>query len=214
MEKNKIGFINRIKWIYKLTKHGLFMQGLRNNIAKIGIDIMPYYYFISTKENAVPQKITGEKINSDVTVFDESDLKLIKESISGLEQKDFLEDIKNGDICMGIKHKNEIVAYSMIKNKPFYFRKRYFHLTDKDIYIHSLYTFDKYKGKNISPYMKYHRFGLFEKEGVIFHHAITEYFNKSALRIQHKLNAKTVALYLSIVLFKTWALNFTLRTYK
>ena len=54
MEKNKIGFINRIKWIYKLTKHGLFMQGLRNNIAKIGIDIMPYYYFISTKENAVP----------------------------------------------------------------------------------------------------------------------------------------------------------------
>ena len=58
MEKNKIGFINRIKWIYKLTKHGLFMQGLRNNIAKIGIDIMPYYYFISTKENAVPQKIT------------------------------------------------------------------------------------------------------------------------------------------------------------
>lgn len=213
MENNNKGIVNRIKWIYKLTKHGLFMQGLRNNLAKLGIDIMPYYYFISTKENAVPQKIRGEKITSEVTVFDESDLKLIKESISGLDQKDFLEDIKNGDICMGIKHNNEIVAYSMIKNKPFYFRKRYFHLTEKDIYIHSLYTFDKYRGKNISPYMKYKRYGLFEKQGVIYHHAITEYFNKSALRIQHKLNAKTDALYLSIILFKKWTFNYTLKKY-
>lgn len=213
MENNKKGIVNRIKWVYKLTKHGLFLQGLRNNLARIGIDIMPYYHFVSTKDIATPQKIRGEKISSKITVFEKSDLKQIKASVSGLEQKDFLEDLKNGDICMGIKNNNEIVAYSLIKRNPFYFRKRYFPLGEKDIYIHSLYVFDKYRGKNISPYMKYERFGLFEKEGVKFHHGITEYFNKSALKIQHKLNAKTVALYLNIILFKTWTFNYTLKKY-
>lgn len=214
MENNRKGIVNRIKWIYKLTMHGLFWHGVRNNLARLGIDIMPYYYFISTKETAVPQKIKGEQLDLKFTIFDESDMAKIKSAIRGLGQKDFLSDLKNGDVCIGLKHKNEIVTYSLIRRKSFVFRKRYFPLGEKDIYIHSLYVFDKYRGKNIAAYMKYHRFGLFEKEGVVYHHAITEYFNKSALRIQHKLNAKTVALYLSIILFKAWRLNFTLRTYK
>ena len=213
MEKNKKGIINRIKWIYKLSKHGLFMQGVRNNLAKIGVDIMPYYYFVSTKDTAIPQKIRGDELNLKLSIFDESDMKLIKSSINGLDQKDFLADLENGDICMGLKHNNEIVAYSLIRRKSFYFRKRHFELSEKDIYIHSLYVFDKYRGRNISPYMKYERYGLFAKEGVVYHRAITEYFNKSALKIQYKLKAKTVALYLNIVLFKKWNFNFTLKKY-
>ncbi|NNE31856.1 MAG: hypothetical protein HKN40_05750 [Winogradskyella sp.] len=191
----------------------MFIQGLRNNLAKIGIDIMPYYYFISTKDAALPQKIRVEKINSKVIIFNETDLKMIKPLIKSLEQKDLLKDIKNGDICMGIKHNNEFVSYYMVKNKSFYFRKRFFPLNDNEIYIHSMYTFNKYRGKNISPYMIYERYKLFEKQGIVFHHSITEYFNKSALRIQKKLNSKTVALYLNIVLFKKWTFNYTLKNY-
>jgi hypothetical protein len=43
MEGNKKGVISRFKLIYTLTRHGLFLHGVRNNLAKIGIDIMPYY---------------------------------------------------------------------------------------------------------------------------------------------------------------------------
>ncbi|NNK39526.1 MAG: hypothetical protein HKP45_02605, partial [Winogradskyella sp.] len=74
MEKENKGFLNRIKWIYKLTKHGLFLQGVRNNIAKLGIDIMPYYYFICTKERAIPQEIRGDELDLKFAIFDESDM--------------------------------------------------------------------------------------------------------------------------------------------
>lgn len=213
MEKDKKGIINRLKWIYTLTKHGLFLHGVRNNFAKIGIDIMPYYWFTATKERSNPQHIKGESLNLKHSIFDESDINLIKSTIIGIEDKDLVSDLKNGEICLGLKHNAEIVAYSFIRRQSFYFRKRFFQLGEKDIYIHSTYVFDKFRGKNIAPYLKYQRFGRFEKEGVLNHHSITEYFNKSALRLQKKSNAKAEALYLSIILFKRWTMNFTLKKY-
>ncbi|MDT0558739.1 GNAT family N-acetyltransferase [Ichthyenterobacterium sp. W332] len=213
MEKDSKGVVNRIKWIYKLIRHGLFWQGVRNNLAKIGVDIMPYYYFIAVKENAEPQAIRDKNLEVILTRFNEEDMNLIKSSIIGIEQKDFLSDLKDGDICIGLKYNEEIVGYTLIKRKPFYFRKRYFHLGKEDIYLHSLYVFDKYRGKNIAPYMKYKRFEMFEKEGVKYHHAIVESFNKSALKIQYKAAAKKAALYLSIILFKRWTFNYTLKKY-
>ena len=213
METDKRGFANRIKWIYKLTRHGLFWHGLRNNLAKLGIDIMPYYYFIATKENAKPQKIKGEKLDLRFSTFNEADISFIKSSIKGIEQKDFSSDLKEGDVCIGLKNEEEIVAYTFIKFKSFCFRKRYFALGEEDIYLHSLYVFDKYRGKNISSYMKYKRFEMFESQGIKYHHTIVEYFNKGALKVQYKANSKKIALYLNVMLFKKWTLNFTLKTF-
>ncbi|WP_339626235.1 hypothetical protein [uncultured Winogradskyella sp.] len=214
MERGEKGLINRIKWIYKLTKHGLFWHGVRNNFAKLGIDIMPYFYFIATKERAKPQTIKGEKLDVDFLTFNEDDINFIKSSIIGIEQKDFSAALKAGDICIGLKNKDEIVAYTFIKSNPFYFRKRYFHLGKEDIFLHSLYVFDKYRGRNISSFMKYKRFDMFEKQGVKYHHTIVEYFNKGALKVQYKANSKKTALYLNIILFKKWTMNFTLKKYK
>lgn len=213
MERDKRGVLNRIKWIYKLTKHGLFWHGVRNNLAKLGLDIMPYCYFIATKANAKPQKIKGEKLDLKFSTFDEKDINFIKSSIIGIEQKDFLADLKAGDICIGLKNNNEIVAYTFIKNKSFYFRKRHFHIGKEDVFLHSLYVFDKYRGRNISSYMKYKRFDMLEKQGVKYHHTIVEYFNKAALKVQYKANSKKVALYLNIILLKKWTMNFKLKTY-
>lgn len=213
MERTNKGLYKRIKWIYKLTKHGLFWQGVRNNLARIGIDVMPYYYFIATKKCATPQKIKGKGLKLNFSVFDENDMRFIKSSIRGLHQKDFINDLKNGDICLGFKENNEIIAYSLIRHKSFYFRGRYFSLDDSDIYIHSTYVFDAFRGNNIASFMKYERFKLFEKENVYFNHSITEFFNKPALKIQHKFNSKPIALYLSIILFRTWTMNFTLKRF-
>ena len=43
MEGDKRGFSYRIKWMSNIIKHGLFLHGVRNNLAKIGLDFMPYY---------------------------------------------------------------------------------------------------------------------------------------------------------------------------
>ncbi|MGK0307810.1 MAG: hypothetical protein ACI8RP_000766 [Urechidicola sp.] len=214
MEGNKKGVISRFKLIYTLTRHGLFLHGVRNNLAKIGIDIMPYYWFKGTKELFKPQTIKGEQLDLKTSVFGELEINLIKSTIIGIEHKDLLNDLKNGEICIGLKQNNDIVAYSFVRKKPFYIRKRYFNLVDKDIYAHSTYVFEKYRGKNIASYLNYQRFELLEKEGVLYHHSISEYFNKSAIRMQKKSNSKIVALYLSVILFRKFTMNFTLKKFK
>ncbi len=213
MEGDKNGVRNRLSTIYMLTKHGLFLHGVRNNLAKLGIDIMPYYWFTTTKELVQPQYIKGEKLDLKLSFFDESDINFIKSTIIGIQNKDLLNDLKNGEACIGLKYRNYIVAYSFIRRKSFYLRKRYFHLGEEDSYFHSTYVFEKYRGKNIASYLRYKRLGLLENEGVLRQHSISEYFNKSAIRFQEKSNAKKVALYLSIVLFKKWTMNYTLKNY-
>lgn len=59
MEGDRNVVLNRLKSIYILTKHGLFSHGVRNNLAKLGVDIMPYYWFTITKELVQPQYIKG-----------------------------------------------------------------------------------------------------------------------------------------------------------
>ncbi|MGK0307809.1 MAG: hypothetical protein ACI8RP_000765 [Urechidicola sp.] len=128
-------------------------------------------------------------------------------------EKDLLTDLKNGEICVGLKNKGAIAAYMFIKQKPFIFRKRQFNLKLSESYLHSMYTFEAYRGKNMAPYLRYHSYKLLEKEGVTSYFSVSEYFNKSTIKFKKKLNSKPKKLYLSLVLFKKWTMNFTLKSY-
>ena len=213
MEKDEKGVINRLKNIYMLTRNGLFLHGVRNNLAKIGIDIMPYYWLTTKKELLGPQYIKGDKLDLELSYFEKSDIDIIKSTIIGIQDKDLLKYLENGETCIGLKCDNEIVAYTFIRRNSFNFRKRQFNLSEKDAYLHSTYVFEKYRSKNIASYLRYNCFSILEKDDIEFYHSITEYFNKSAMKFQKKSNTKIQALYLSIVLFRRWKMNFTLKTY-
>jgi hypothetical protein len=217
MEKDKKSIVNRLKWIYKLTKKGLFWHGVRNNVAKLGIDIMPYYWSKSTFTDFEVPKIGLDQEHLDLSFFGEEEIKFIKSSVRGIdvEGKDFFKYLQNGERCLGLKYNNEIVAYIFIRLESFYFRKHFCELDDNASYMHSLYVFDKFRGNNIATYLRYKCFELLSNEGINDHYGITEYFNKSSLKFQRKLNPlKHKSLILSIVLFKKWYKNMTLKNYK
>ncbi len=81
-------------------------------------------------------------------------------------------------------------------------------------YLHSMYTFEAYRGKNIAPYLRYHSYKLLEEKGITTYLSVSEYFNKSTIKFKKKLKPEPVRLYLSLVLFKKWTMNFTLKRYK
>ena len=213
MEKGKNLICDRLKSIYTVTKHGLFLHGVRNNFARIGVDIMPYYWFTTTLEFIKPQNIKGEELDLKLSVFEKTEINTVKNAIIGIKEKKMLVDLQNGDTCIGFKHGTEIVAYSFIRRKSFNFRNRYFHLDEKDCYFHSTYVFEKYRGKNIAPYLRYKCLSVLEKEDFRCYHSISEYFNKSAIKFQKKLNAKPAHLFLCIRLFKKVTWNFRLKSY-
>jgi len=214
MEGDKGGFSYRIKWISNIIKHGLFWHGVRNNLAKIGFDFMPYYWVKEATSSITPPQIRGENKDFIISTFGELEINHIKGTVIGIEQKDLLADLKNGEICIGLKNKGKIAAYMFIKNKPFTFRKRFFNLQPLESYLHSMYTFEAYRGKNLAPYLRYHSYKYLEERGITTYLSVSEYFNKSTIKFKKKLNSKPVKLFLSLVLFKRWTMNFTLKTYK
>ena len=213
MEGDKKGLSYRIKWMSNIIKHGLFWHGVRNNLAKLGIDFMPYYWVKEATSPIRPPEIRGDDKDFEISSFGENEINYIKNTIIGIEQKDLLEDLKNGELCVGLKNKGNIAAYMFIKLKPFSFRKRVFDLQPTESYLHSMYTFEAYRGRNLAPYLRYHSYKILEEKGVTTYLSVSEYFNKSTIKFKKKLNSKHLKLYLSLVLFKKVALNFTLRTY-
>ena len=213
MEGDKTGLKYRIEWLSNIIKHGLFWHGVRNNLAKIGLDFMPYYWVEEYTSPLTPPQIRGEDKNFEMSIFGETEINYIKNTIIGIEQKDLLTDLKNGEICIGLKNNDEIAAYMFIKCKPFTFRKRDFNLIPTESYLHSMYTFEDYRGKNIAPYLRYHSYKYLEKENITTYYSISEYFNKSTIKFKEKLNSKPKKLYLTIVLFKKWHANFTVKSY-
>ncbi|GGW64414.1 acetyltransferase (GNAT) family protein [Winogradskyella epiphytica] len=213
MEGDKKGISYRIKWFSNIIQHGLFWHGVRNNLAKIGFDFMPYYWVKEATSPFEPPQIRGSNKNFKVSTFGEDEINYIKNTIIGIEQKDLLSDLKNGEICIGLKDNDTIAAYMFIKCKPFTFRKRYFKLSPGESYLHSMYTFEDYRGKNLAPYLRYHSYKHLQGLGIEHFFSVSEYFNKSTIKFKKKLNSEPVKLYLSVVLFKKWTKNFTLKSY-
>ena len=212
MEGHKKGLSYRIKWLSNIIKHGMFWHGVRNNFAKIGLDFMPYYWETGSI-NIEPPKIRGDATGYKLSEFGKEELKYIKKTIIGIEHKDLLSDVENGDICLGIKYKGEIAVYTLIKLKPFDFRGRRFDLKPNESYLHSMYTFEDYRGKNLAPYLRYQSYKYLKDNNVDKYYSISEYFNKATLRFKRKLKVNPVMLCLSIIAFKKWTFNFKLKTF-
>ena len=144
--------------------------------------------------------IRGKLKDFEISTFGEEELIYIKKTIIGIENKDLLTDLKNGEICIGLKHKDEIAAYMFIKCRPFTFRRRDFKLKPVDSYLHNMYTLEAFRGKNLAHYLRYYSYKLLEKKGVTNFYSISDYFNKSTIKFKKKLTSKPLYLYLSVVL--------------
>ncbi len=213
METKNTSLSYKINWFVNIIKHGLLIQGIRNRLAKIGIDIMPYYW---TEEDVLPlppPKIKGDEQEFKLDFLTENDIKKIEESIVGIRDRKLLENFKKGQKCIGLFHNNEIAAYMFIENNNFTFRAKRFFLDKNQAYLLSMYTFEKYRGKNLAPYLRYKSYQLLNNSGIDQKFSVTEYFNKSSKRFKDKLHAKHKKLYVDINLFNAFKRCYLLKTY-
>lgn len=214
MEVNNKRRFYRLFWFWNIIKNGLFLLGVKNRLARIGFDFMPYYFVEEGIGEFDAPVIRGDDSSFTLSYFKEKELSYIQNEIKGIEHKDLLEDYKNGQICVGLKHNDEIAAYMLIKRKDYFFRGRRFEFKDNEAYLHSMYTFESYRGRNLAPYLRYKSYGFIKEKGVDTKYSISEYFNKSTIKFKNKLNSKHLKLYLSVILFKKIHWNFLLKTYK
>lgn len=196
-----------------IIRNGLFLFGIRNRLDRMGININPYYWvqeeFVKCE---LPELRNDHSANYTFKHLTIEDVTLIAKDKGPVFNK-MIEGLKNGQTCVGLENNGEVACYTFIEFNSFDFNGRWFDLKPNEAYLLNMWTFHKYRGKNLAPYLRYQVYRMLEKKGVDVKYSISQYFNKSSIKFKRKLNSKHHFLYLNIVLFKKLKWNFTLKKY-
>ena len=213
MEVIKKTKISRIKWFWNIVRHGLFLHGLTNRLAQIGIEIDPYYWVQEGISGYDSPEIKGNPLEYSIKYLNLEEVTLISGSVPGFHKQEILDGFNNGQLCVGLMRNNEYAAYMFIELNDFIYKNRTLKLAHNEAYLLNMWTFDAYRGKNLAPYLRYQCYLLLNNMGRDVSYSITAYFNKSSIRFKKKLNVKNLKLYMHVGLFKKYHWNFLLKEY-
>lgn len=203
------GFIK----VWERIDNGLFLFSLRNFLTRLGLDIAPYYWFKEVRNGCEPPKIKEGFENYEVALIPPSEVSVM-DGVMGLSTSFLINKMKRGQVCVGLRHNERIATLLFVDPNDFTFKHRDFHIENGSGYLLNLYTFERYRGNNLAAYLRYHCFEALNHLNIHAIYSITSYFNKSSLRVNEKINAEKLKLYLHIGLFKKWHWNFLLKDYE
>jgi hypothetical protein len=206
--------ISQFDRIINKFRYGLVLQAIRNKLARVGIEITPYYWFKAGFSDIELPEIKGLFSEYSVEFLDTKDLTLIGERARGYSGKKFLSWLKEGRFCLGLKRHDNIVSFLWINLKECTYVPRQFLLNKDEAYINDLYTIESQRGNNLAPYLVYKSYEILQTMGRDKICSVTEYFNTSAIKYKQKLKIKRLELVLFIRLFKKFHWSVKLKSYK
>lgn len=210
MEKVKISLFRKIM---NTIRYGLVLQVIRNKLARIGIEITPYYWIQTGESTSVMPEIEGVLSDYSVEFIRESEMNVIAQNSSGYTEVEFLDRLKDGRQCLGLKYCGNIVAFLWINLKECDFKPHRIPLGNDEAYLTDMYTMEAYRGRNLAPYLRYRSYEILNKMGRNRIYSVVEFFNSSAKNYMKKTNARFIKLMLFINLFNRIKRSYTIRTY-
>lgn len=211
-KKTESSFFKKVR---SRVRHGMIMQSIRNKLITIGIDISPYYWYQegvnTTKIPEIPGTVTDYSVQT-LGPDDMAELTKIDNGWSASEKK--IPGLLDGtEKCIALKHKDEIAAFMWINFKEFKYKSIVVPLKSNEAYLTYMFTDDRYRGKNLAPYLRYKSYEMLKEMGRDILYSISIAFNTPAVKFKEKLNAKKVKLMLVIQLFNKFHWSLKLKSY-
>ncbi|MGB5271341.1 MAG: hypothetical protein WBN52_12635, partial [Eudoraea sp.] len=85
MEVNKDGFY-KIKWFWNILKNGLFLFGVRNQLARFGFDVDPFYWVLEGASDCEPPKIKCNPSDYELVHLEIEEIEVVRKNIVGSDQ--------------------------------------------------------------------------------------------------------------------------------
>lgn len=210
MKKKEIEKSSKMNLYMGVFRNGLFFFRLRNRLAQLGIDIKPYYWVKENYESCDLPIIKDDPSEYVFKILNIDEVKLISTG----DFEEIAQKINNDTLIgIGLENKGNIVSYMFIELNDFEYSGRKFKIKPNEAFLCDMRTSHAHRGKNLAPYLRYQAYELLNKQDRNLKYSVTQYFNKSSIRFKKKLNSKHLYCYLSIVLFKKFTWNFTLKKY-
>jgi hypothetical protein len=191
------------KKISKACRYGTLFFSLQRKLYRMGININPYYLTLERQSDTDIPKLKDNLEDYTIEFLASEDMNKISQTdfIRG-EETQFMDWLKKGWKCLGIKHQGKVVAYNWIDLEECHFSGNRFSLKDNEAYLFNMFTANSYRGKNIAAFLRYETYKVLKEMGRDSYYSISELLNKPSIKFKQKLNAKFIKKGLYIVLFK------------
>ena len=203
------------KKIREKIRQGLFFQVLRDRLAKIGINISPFYWMKESLTNLPPPLINGNPADYTFSFFGINDI----ETINNLPERQafnkqvFPSLLDKGKKCFGVKFKGEIAAFTWFDLEKSNSHSYPVAMKDNEAYLFDMYVLKNFRGKNIAPALRHKSYSVLKSMGRDTCYSITEYFNTPSFKFKQKLQARVIFKGLYVNLFKKVQKRWVLRRY-
>jgi hypothetical protein len=204
-----MGFIQQLS--YKIRYKSL-VRLFHDSLMKLGIKISFFYLVEEALRNDNPEFELNKFPGYTVEYLGEDDLILIsslKERPYPIEK--FLQKLKNGCKCLGVKKDNNLVAFTWFDINNCTYEGYPFTLKENEAYLFDAYTLIEYRGKKIAPFTRYQCYKELNRLGKTIFYSISEILNKQSINFKKKLDARFILLGLYIRLFNKIKLSIPLR---
>lgn len=188
---------------------------LRDYLAEIGIEIMPFYWVKETIPDKIPTYSDADFVDYEFTFFRLEDIK----AFSKLPERKFIGEehmvkmFHKGKKCYGAKYKGEIAAFTWFDLEESYTKFYPTTMKSNEAYLFDMYTLKAFRGKNLAPILRYKIYTILKELGRDTCYSVTECFNTPSKRFKEKLGARNVFLGVYINLFKKYKRRWVLKKY-
>jgi hypothetical protein len=198
MDKLLILYINKLRYAFRYKK---LLLVTTDQLSKIGFQFTPYFLTLESTLEKPDIKLSGELQSADFALSTDSDI----EKIRNHPETHWFDRFQNaiGDdecLCFILKQNEDIMAFMwcnftrcpMIQDLK---------LKANEAYLFGVFTYAKYRGKNLAPYLNSRIYRTLSEMGRTSLFSLTGCFNTPALNFKKKLRARFVKKGLFIKLF-------------
>lgn len=117
-------------------------------------------------------------------------------------------------ICLVVRHRGRIVAYSWCNLRECSYRSLALPLRPDEAYLYGARTFREYRGKNIAPFLRGHLHRHLRQLGRTRMLSMSDTLNSAAMRFKSKIGARRLRLYCVFSVFGKHLPPLLLRNYE
>lgn len=195
--------------------YGFALGMIIDIVSKLGLRIEPYRVYLEGLDKATAPDFPSGLGGCDIRFLDASHMgEIALMPGRNLSEDDLLDRLRAGTLCLGVKCRGAIVAFTWCNLNECTFEKhRLFSLAAHEASLFDAYTVESFRGRDLAPWMRYRCYEEMSRLGRNRCYSVTVVFNAPALRFKQKLGAQALELGVFVEILRRWRFHTRLSRY-
>lgn len=176
------------------------------------IQLIPYYIMEEFCIDQTNLNVPLGKEDFEIGFLTYNDMELLgNHEESNVTTEQLIRLLEGGCLCLAVKYKGAIAAYSWCDLNYLRYKDRIIALKQNEAYLFNARTYRAFRGKNLAPYIRNELCKFLKQRGIERFYSITLWSNTASMKFKRKSGAKPIELFLYVGFFRKFRMHFRLR---